>query len=111
MSLNTRVSMRDKTRTVGSRMKNDQVERVVMLAYRVAITKMKKQKVPDFPSTIKTVLPYYVVVTIKGPYCKQILQGRDVGDPLPPVVGPRINASGQLISFQTPDLVTQHMML
>lgn len=46
--------MRDKTRTVGSRMKGGQVERVVMLAYRVAITKMKKQKVPDFPSTIKT---------------------------------------------------------
>ena len=53
--------MRDKIKTMGSRMEDDQVERVVMLAYRVAITKMKKQKVPDFSSTIKTVLPYYVV--------------------------------------------------
>lgn len=104
MSLNTGVSMRDKIKTMGSRMEDDQLERVVLLAYRVAITKMKKQKVPDFPSTIKTVLPCYVVVTIKGPYCKQILQGRDVGDPLPPVVGPRIYASGQIPSSkrQTP---------
>jgi hypothetical protein len=104
MRLNTGVSMRDKTKTMGSRMEDDQVERVVMLAYRVAITKTKKQKVPDFPFTIETVLPYYVVVTIKGPYCKQILQGRDVGDPLSPVLGPRIYASGQITSSkrQTP---------